>query len=226
MSQRSKRQNRRGRRPGGAPNRTPAQDLVPRSLQYPLSTSLRTTLRYGESHQLTVAAGVVQQYVYNLNSIFDPNRTGAGHQPMGYDQLAPFFNRYRVNSCTYTIRVLGGGLASYPAVMVAVPSNNTTAYVGTAEAIENPLSDFRMCGTYYTADVIHRKVDLAQFNGVSSAAYVAGQNFEAAIGGSPTETMVLTIVTDNQGGAANVLAYAMLLEYDVTFFDPIQLGQS
>lgn len=33
---------------------------------------------------------------YRMNSIFDPDYTGVGHQPLGHDEFAYFYNRYRV----------------------------------------------------------------------------------------------------------------------------------
>ena len=38
-------------------------------------------------------------HVYRVNNIYDPNETGTGHQPMGFDQLNAFYKRYLVNGC-------------------------------------------------------------------------------------------------------------------------------
>lgn len=53
-----------------------------------------TYCEYGVS--LDPGAGVAASYVFAANGLFDPNITGVGHQPMGYDQLAALWNQYVV----------------------------------------------------------------------------------------------------------------------------------
>lgn len=36
------------------------------------------------------------EYVFNMNSLYDPNFTGSGHQPYWYDQLNNIYKKYRV----------------------------------------------------------------------------------------------------------------------------------
>jgi len=58
------------------------------------------TLSYGVDVTLTTAgsssAGVT--YVFRLNSLYDPDLTGTGHQPYQYDQLTAIYSRYLVKS--------------------------------------------------------------------------------------------------------------------------------
>lgn len=42
------------------------------------------------------AAGVPATYVFSANGMYDPNITGTGHQPLGFDQLAAIFDKYTV----------------------------------------------------------------------------------------------------------------------------------
>jgi len=43
-------------------------------------------------------------YVYCLNSLFDPDVTGGGHQPRGFDQWSALFGQYMVHGCKYEVR--------------------------------------------------------------------------------------------------------------------------
>jgi len=43
------------------------------------------------------------EYVFRLNSLFDPDLTSTGHQPFGFDQLALFYGSYRVHACTVSL---------------------------------------------------------------------------------------------------------------------------
>lgn len=54
----------------------------------PLAVKLKTKMIYHEEFNLDVgAAGVPVTYVFSANGLYDPNITGIGHQPRGFDQL-------------------------------------------------------------------------------------------------------------------------------------------
>lgn len=42
------------------------------------------------------SAGVATSYVYSANGLYDPNITGVGAQPQGFDQMAALFDHYTV----------------------------------------------------------------------------------------------------------------------------------
>nr|WPR18644.1 MAG: capsid protein [Owegonang virus 10] len=58
--------------------------------------SLTTKLRYCQALQLTSTSGAVNYNTFRANSIFDPDQTGTGHQPLYHDQFYPVYNNYRV----------------------------------------------------------------------------------------------------------------------------------
>lgn len=60
-------------------------------------------LRYVENFTLDASASSSDSYVFSANSIFDPNVTGAGHQPMFRDNYAALYNKYRVNYSHITV---------------------------------------------------------------------------------------------------------------------------
>lgn len=49
-------------------------------------------------------AGALGYYVFRANSIYDPDYSAAGHQPMGYDQLSALYAHYVVLSSTIVAR--------------------------------------------------------------------------------------------------------------------------
>ncbi len=63
----------------------------------PLGKTFKTKLRYVT--QLELGSGTndfASHHFYRANSAFDPDLTGTGHQPMGYDQLALFYDHYTI----------------------------------------------------------------------------------------------------------------------------------
>jgi len=70
---------------------------VPRSLSIPGKARSAVVLNYTDMQTLSgAAASNVSRQVYRLNSLFDPDATGAGAQPSGFDQYAAIYNRYTV----------------------------------------------------------------------------------------------------------------------------------
>lgn len=66
--------------------------------------SARVTLIYNEQGIApNPAAGVTAVYVFAANGLYDPNITGVGHQPSGFDQYMALYNEYVVLGSTITV---------------------------------------------------------------------------------------------------------------------------
>jgi len=106
------------RRRGFAPKRRSYKTNNNLGSLNPISQRYICKMKYAEAVN-SDAAGL---YAFNLNSIFDPNRTGVGHQPYGHDTLSILYNRYRVISCSY--RVIAQTSANTAGLQItALPSN-------------------------------------------------------------------------------------------------------
>lgn len=62
--------------------------------------------RYAEQVTLTSTAGVPAYYRFTTNGMFDPNTTGAGHQPKYFDQLSALYNQYTVIGSKMRARIV------------------------------------------------------------------------------------------------------------------------
>ncbi len=70
---------------------------VPRQMALVVPQTMVTKLRYyhhGDTLDPGIAGTVGQ--TFSTNSLFDPDVTGGGHQPMGFDQFANFYKQYTV----------------------------------------------------------------------------------------------------------------------------------
>ncbi len=74
---------------------------------FPLPPSFRTTLRYYEQVNL-VSNSTPFVYVFRANSGFDPNQTGSGSQPVGWDNLLAFYNASFGVGSRININVING----------------------------------------------------------------------------------------------------------------------
>lgn len=69
---------------------------------FPRSKLVR--MRYVESVVIDPGSVVPILYEFNCNNIFDPNRTGTGHQPRSHDQWSEVYGRYNVVSSKCYVR--------------------------------------------------------------------------------------------------------------------------
>lgn len=67
-------------------------------------SQLRTKLRYCDVITLTSTLGSVATHAFRMNSLFDPDASGAGHQPYYYDQITALYNRYSVQNAKLTAK--------------------------------------------------------------------------------------------------------------------------
>jgi len=65
-------------------------------MRSPLPKKFVTKLVYSDSFTLNPASASVANHVFTANGLFDPNITGAGHQPRGFDQIMTMFDHYVV----------------------------------------------------------------------------------------------------------------------------------
>lgn len=69
-------------------------------------------LKYAEELKLGDGLSPVLYYSFRGNSLFDPNYTATGHQPLYFDQYAAIYERYRVMGAKITIDIINASGAS------------------------------------------------------------------------------------------------------------------
>lgn len=97
-----------------------SQDVMPSTLQ--------TRFPYQANHSFTTTLGSSYTYVYRGNSAYDPDLTGGGAQPNGFDEMSIFYNRYTVLGSR--IKVTISNLSGVPIQVCLCPTFDSagTAY--------------------------------------------------------------------------------------------------
>lgn len=203
-----------------ARRRRPQRTLVNRAL-HPIPQRYITKHKYCE----TVSTDVNGLYTFNLNSLYDPNRTGIGHQPYGYDTLATMYNRYRVISCGWRVT---GPRTDLPRQIASMPSNDPgITYTTFSEIKENPRAKYVLGMPGAPAPILKGKAYIPSIVGRTKAQYMADDRYQAAVTGSPQEEVILyllaALANDNPDANATL---QVTLEYTVEWFDIKHLIQS
>jgi len=76
------------RKPNGADDLFPSSVVMTReNLLRPYPERMRRTMRYSDVYYMTSTTGGTAAYTFRMNSMYDVDSTGTGHQPRFFDQL-------------------------------------------------------------------------------------------------------------------------------------------
>lgn len=100
LETKSQAQARRRRTGGRRPRRKAKRKTVITKL---LKNKTTAKLRYVDEIALNPGLSGITNHVYRANSVFDPNFSGIGHQPLMFDEYALLYENYRVISSTISI---------------------------------------------------------------------------------------------------------------------------
>lgn len=77
----------------------------PKQIPHAYNNNYTVRLTYADNFLHNVAYNVGSHQTFRTNSIYDPDFTGVGHQPLFRDMWASMYDYYTVLSCEYTIRM-------------------------------------------------------------------------------------------------------------------------
>lgn len=174
-----------------------------------------TTLRYSKNFTLS-GTGTGAAQVYNLNSLFDPDRSGVGTQPQNFDQIAAFYGTYWVSGCRWTVEMVNGNSVLTDVATLVSDDASTVDY---PDMIMNPRSYKKILALNSSGEC------RAKFSGYTKMATLHGQRYIeadnedfAAVTASPTDTAVLIIDAQaHDGSNAYSVAGIVTLDYDCVF---------
>lgn len=183
---------------------------------------LMLKLQYFQRYQLVSEGGSMVKQTFNLNSIYDPDSTGYGGQPLGRDEWAPFYNKYRVYKVTYQMTLTNTD-QSQP---VDIAILNCNGFVPTLDnsVYEQPNSRIVSLGPASGAGSsksIYGKIDLARLNGKTHLQYRADEETAATLGNDPVEILTQNIIgSPTIVGSPVDFTYSVKYTYYLEFFDP------
>lgn len=128
------------------------------------------THKYNEIIQHYSSAGAVSYYRFVCNGMFDPNYSGAGHQPYYFDQMSAIYNHYTVIGAKITLKIIPQA-ETQKAFGISLSQNDDA--VQTATGLQN------------TAEQSNGKITLFAGNGTDRIAYMTDKwSAKKTFGGS------------------------------------------
>lgn len=184
--------------------------------------AFKVKLKYIESISTATTNGLNFDRVFNLNSAFDPYRTGVGHQPRAFDQWALFYNRYRVDMVD--VKVSYTNAPSDGAICSLLANNDATNLTSIDDIVEMPFSQWKPIQLGGPGVDLSAHYNLSAVTGVTKQHYEIDDRYSALTTADPAEILALH-VGFNCKTAFTTNFYVVMHQY-ITFYDPIQIGSS
>jgi len=184
-------------------------------------------LRYSGNFGLTSTAGVVASYVLRANDCFDPDFTGTGHQPMGFDQMMVFYNHFCVVSCRLIACMKSAsGTALTAAIRVDASSTPLTVIDQIIEFGGLVQVELESIGGFGANKVLQMDVSIPRIQGVSVKAITADPTLRGDAATSPTEVTYFHVHIWNAAGVTSTCNVSFILEQEVYFMEPRDATES
>jgi hypothetical protein len=196
----------------------------------PLPHMLHAKLKYTSYINLsgTVAAGV---NVYSANGLYDPDVSGSGHQPRGFDQLIPLYDHYVVTSSAIHIELISSNSNGVPGVggvnLINV-STPQTDYIDYAEQARSEFGLLPNVVTYGCVQEPHRrsmKFSAKDFMGIPDP--LTATKLQGSISANPADGAFFHVWSQAYDGSTAYSSLALItIEYNAYFIEPVPVASS
>lgn len=175
------------------------------------------TFSYADQINASAAANIYV-YQWNVNSLFDPNRTATGAQPVGFDQWDGLYGKYTVYAAEFEYDIFArtsGGVVSVAAV--CLPSGTAIADYYDAAAQRRAI----IASTTFGARPAKVKgsVTVADIWGVDDIVVDSDDTFSATTSASPNSTTVLNVALATSG-ATDTITITGRIKYKARLWKP------
>ena len=186
----------------------------------------KAMLRYSDSFLLTSTTGAVASYVFSANGLYDPNITGTGHQPAGFDQIMLSYEHYTVTRsrivCSY-VNFTG----SQPQNVSLSHKAGSTPITTSGQLLEDGLvKTDKLLGalTYGSMATLNMSANIAQFGGVPQLR--DNPDYKGTIAANPVEQQYFHVQMWSVDVVTTNCNVDCVIEYEAIFTEPRTLSQS
>jgi len=201
----------------------------PMSKTVPLPKRFKTTLAYQEGG-ITLNPGVggtVANYVFSCNGLYDPNITGTGHQPLGFDQFMLMYNHYTVIGAKIRVDYVNTDGTNGACVGIYIKDSSTT----TSDyrlIVENGAKYKRLTKTGGDRDSCAMVMNINPPKWLGRSKPLANDNMRGSSAANPQEQVYFHIFASpfDQSTDSGAVQISVKIDYIVVFTEPKELTLS
>lgn len=160
------------------------------------------------------AVGTANTQLINLGSLFDPDTSGVGHQPLGFDQFAAIYEQYVVLVVKFEVVVANFSNAQVVTAGVTISDSNVTQ-TDPRVLVENGGTDWRTLGFNggnTAVQMFTGTVNLARVHGLTESQHISAHL--SFMGANPSESVFLHVwAADGFSGTCPTVQCSIRLTY-------------
>jgi hypothetical protein len=193
-----------------------------------------TKLKYVEVVELDCgASGIPEQYNFRANSIYDPNLTGTGHQPLGRDEFTAIYDHYTVigSKCKATFYPKGDYTQNVSMFLGGQLGDTTSVFTNVSEMLEQDTSRGKILtkmGNKASVTQLMKYSPRKMFK-LGKGSIVGNSRICAQAGTNPSEDAIFSLyAVQPDGSSVDPIPIKVLveIEYIVVFSEKRPLNQS
>lgn len=201
----------------------------------PLGLKHAAKLRYCETITLNPGVGLNTTHIFSANGCYDPNTTGVGHQPYGFDQLMSMYNHFTVvgSQCTIKLANSSGSLPYYAGILLRDSATATSTTLDTSLILEQPGNKMKLLGYGASGagggpNSMKCKFSTRKFFTKNRGAIIEDALLRGDATSNPTEQAYYHIMLAPQTASddINLQAIMVIIDYYVVFTEPKILTSS
>lgn len=200
----------------------PYKKSIPRTVGFPQSHYVK--LIYQHNGSFNLAASALSTSTFNLNSMFDPDQSGVGHQPMYFDQFSAVYKKY----CVYACKVQLSFALGFATNNQFYPSLTVLPYVGTFTTTDQQYAAEQKRAYHTILIPAQRPFSYKgffrnhQLLGITKAKLMSEDNYSALVTADPvTATRLMIMTQNNDTGTSQPIVWRAHLTYYAKMFDPV-----
>jgi len=172
---------------GPSPQKLQRNEVIERGIPGFRAMSYRTKLTYYDVATISTGAGSAGTRVYSTNGLYDPDITGAGHQPMPFDQLMLSFEHYVTTSAKMVVTFKNTSTTNTMSCAISLSASATpvSAY---GSLVENGILVRDRLGMYPYSDsvkTLSMPCSVGQFGDVRQL--LDNPSYEGSVAANPVE---------------------------------------
>lgn len=193
-------------------------------------------LRYCDMPAINAdATGLPSVHTYSANGMWDPDYTGGGHQPKGFDQWMAFYNHYTVVGSKINVEYMYINTTTNIPGYFGIHLGDTLAFPATLTNIqgfieEKHVTPVKQYGLIEGASAVSNPKLSMKFSAkkfFSAKALVGEADYKGSPAANPAEQAAFHVVcwTSYSGDPPNAI-FKVIIDYIAVLTEPNELPQS